>query len=145
MPVPTDQEDWLHGWTPPMRTLERGSGIVVLAETASGSRLSLKAPRPAIDRFPERIAYWLEAKAAVLPDIELESPASFFYVVVSPRLQPDGAIHVTEFGRGTAPAAPENWTARPSRALLSAAIQKLRAPAMPVGSRRTRDNGASST
>src|SRR6266545_3110370 len=58
MPVPTDQEDWLHGWTPPMRTLERGSGIVVLAETASGSRLSLKAPRPAIDRFPERIAYW---------------------------------------------------------------------------------------
>jgi hypothetical protein len=104
--MPTDREDWPQGWNPRVRMIEKGSGFFVLAETASGRRMSPSSPRPAIDRFPGCVADWLEAKVASLPESELKWPVSFVYVVVSAQLKPDGTIHVIEFDRGTAPAAP---------------------------------------
>jgi hypothetical protein len=98
----------------------------VLAETAAGRRVRLRNTRPPIELFAERVADWLEAKAAVLPEMELVSPASFVYVVVSPDLQSDGTVHITEFGRGTYPTAPEDWPARPSQLMVFAAVQALR-------------------
>jgi hypothetical protein len=124
--VPADHEDWPQGWRPPFRTVVEGSGFFVLAETAAGRRVWLRDLRPAIASFEERIADWLDAKTAVLPESELTWPVSFVYVVVSPRLKPDGTIHVTEFGRGAAPAAPVDWLVRPSRSIVLAAVQALR-------------------
>jgi hypothetical protein len=79
------------------------------------------------------VADWLEAKVASLPESELMWPVSFVHVVVSPQLLPDGNIHVIEFGRGSAPTAPADWPARPSRAMLAAAIQTLRAQSRTKG------------
>jgi hypothetical protein len=124
--MPTDREDWPEGWSPPFRTLERGSGLVVFAETPSGPRLSVATPQPPIERFTDRLADWLEAKLAALPESELMWPVSFVYVVVSAQLQPDGSIHVTEFGHGAAPAAPVEWLVRPSRSVVLAAVHALR-------------------